>query len=72
MNIVNIAKQAGFENYMGTVGFLCCYYSDLHKFADLIIKQHEADNPVIITDNTQTIANMAARLCNQMNRESGY
>jgi len=66
MNIIELAKQAGFElddtNDLEPESILYITVSTLQTFAELIIKQHEADNPVIITDNTKTIANMEARI----------
>ena len=66
MNIIELAKQAGFElddtNDLEPESILYITVSTLQTFAELIIKQHEDDNPVIITDNTKTIANMEARI----------
>jgi hypothetical protein len=60
--VITTTEQDGFESPEYVVTVWAFDQHQLQTFADLIIKQHEADNPVIITDNTQTIANMEAKI----------
>ena len=58
-----LAKRAGGkEGETWCKGYYAFTIEQLQTFADLVIKQHQADNYQVRTDNTQTIANMEAKI----------
>lgn len=55
-------KQDGFENPEYIITVWAFEQHQLQQFTDLVIKQYNVENPVIVTDNTQTIANMEVKI----------